>query len=166
MTVIEYERIFEESARRLVLIRPRVEELQVEIIFIWASLVKSNLLKRTSFTRPSRLQNSSSEPTPFYFWTGTYTAVPGKRAEVVSILSDFSSVVEQTEPDTLSYIVFLSTNDVDEDTIYLWEKYVNESGLRDVHMRSDAASKLKDQIGPLLNDRSMAGYHQIYFERS
>ena len=126
----------------------------------------SEFLAVAGFTRPIQFQNSGSEPTPFYFWIGTYTVVPGKRAEVVSILSDFASVIEQTEPETLSYTVYLSTNEGNEDTIYLWEQYSSEIGLRDVHMKSDAASKLKDHIGPLLTGRSMAGYRQVYFECS
>jgi quinol monooxygenase YgiN len=126
----------------------------------------SELLAVAGFTRPIPIQNSGSEPNPFYFWIGTYTVEPGKRAEVVSILSDFSSVIEQTEPETLSYIVYLSTNEGNEDTIYLWEQYSSEIGFRDVHMTSDAASKLKDQIGPFLTGRSMAGYRQVYFECS
>jgi quinol monooxygenase YgiN len=111
--------------------------------------------------RPIELQSSKSDASAFYFWTGTYTAAPRERDAIVSILSDFSSIVEKTEPETLSYVILIPTDEGDRDTIYLWEQYLNESGLKDVHAKSDAASKLKDQIGHLLSGRSMAGYRRI-----
>jgi quinol monooxygenase YgiN len=115
----------------------------------------------TGFTRPIELQSSKSDASAFYFWTGTYTAVPGERDAIISILSNFSSIVEKTESETLSYVILIPTDVGDQNTIYLWEQYSNESGLIDVHVKSDAASKLKDQIGHLLGGRSMAGYRRI-----
>jgi quinol monooxygenase YgiN len=111
--------------------------------------------------RPIELQSFKLDASTFYFWTGTYTAIPGERDAIVSILSNFSSIVERTEPETLSYVILIPTDEGDQDTVYLWEQYSNESGLRDVHVKSDAASKLKDQIGHLLSGRSMAGYRRI-----
>ena len=84
-----------------------------------------------------------------------------KRQEVVSALTDFAPQVERSEPDTWSYLVFESLDDGEDNTLYLWELYANERGLREVHVKSAAAANLKDQIGNLLTGRSLSGYHHI-----
>lgn len=96
-----------------------------------------------------------------YFWTGTYTAYPGKRNQVLQYLSAFADDIVNLEPDTLNYLVLVPDDESDEDTLYLWEQYSDESGLREVHVKSKAAAGLKDTIGPLLKNRVMAGFQEI-----
>jgi hypothetical protein len=80
---------------------------------------------------------------------------------VISALVDFAKQVEASEPDTWSYMVFTLLGDVNDDVLYLWELYANENGLREVHVKSSAAARLKDKIGHLLNGRSMDGSHRM-----
>ena len=105
------------------------------------------------------MHSSTGTISPF-IWSGTYTTQSGKRQEVVSALRDFAPQVERSEPDTWSYLVFESL-DAEDNTLYLWELYANEEGLREVHVKSGAAANLKDQIGNLLTGRSLSGYHHI-----
>jgi quinol monooxygenase YgiN len=86
---------------------------------------------------------------------------PGKRDEVISILQEFGETVRQTEPDTWTYLVLKPTGD--EDNLYLWERYANERALREVHVKSSTAGRLKDKLGHLLVGRSMGGYHEVSF---
>jgi quinol monooxygenase YgiN len=111
------------------------------------------------FVRPPNEQNGSLGPT--YIWSGTYTVAPGKRDQVISILQEFGESVRQTEPYTWTYLVLKPTGD--EDTLYLWERYANEGGLREVHVNSSAARGLKDKLGHLLVGRSMGRYHEMPF---
>ena len=96
-----------------------------------------------------------------YFWTGTYTARPGKRGQVLRHLAQFADEIVDMEPETLSYLVLVPRDERDQDTLYLWEEYTSEAALRDVHMKSKVAMGLKDAIGPLLEHREMAAFTEI-----
>lgn len=96
-----------------------------------------------------------------YIWAGTYTTKPGKRDEVITALKEFSPVVEDSEPETLSYVVLKALGDEYQDVVCLWERYTKESALRNIHAKSEEAAKLKDKISPLLADRSLNGYRQV-----
>jgi quinol monooxygenase YgiN len=111
------------------------------------------------FARTQPLPSDSSSSASRYFWTGTYTAHPGQRDQVLHYLTAFADEIVDSEPDTLNYIVLVPDDEEnDEDTLYLWEQYSDERALREVHVKSNAAAGLKDTIGPLLKDRSMAGF--------
>jgi len=40
----------------------------------------------------------------------------------------------------------------------MWELYVSEAGLKEVHAKSDAAAQLKVDISELLKNRYIQGY--------
>ena len=96
-----------------------------------------------------------------YFWTGTYTAHPGKRCQILHFLSAFADEIVNVESNTLNYLVLIPADEHDVDTLYLWERYSDEMALREVHGKSTAAQGLKYTIGPLLRDRAMAGFRAV-----
>ena len=126
----------------------------------------SALRKVTGFSRQMDTNCSNSATSSPFIWSGTYTIQSGKREDVVSALTDFAPQVGESEPDTWSYLVFESLDDGDENTLYLWELYANENGLREVHVKSDAAANLKAKIGHLLIGRSLCGYRRISTKNS
>jgi len=107
-------------------------------------------------------KQSPSQPTSAqYFWTGTYTAHPGKRFQVLHFLDSFADEIVNVESDTLNYLVLIPADESEMDTLYLWERYSDEMALREVHGKSTAAQGLKDTIGPLLRDRAMARFRAV-----
>ena len=109
----------------------------------------------------SQKQPSSQPTSAQYFWTGTYTAHPGKRCQVLHFLDAFADEIVNVESDTLNYLVLIPEDESEMDTLYLWERYADEMALREVHAQSTAAAGLKDTIGPLLRDRAMAGFRAV-----
>ena len=73
----------------------------------------------------------------------------------------FAPVVEETEPETLSYVVLKALDDEFQNVLCLWEKYANENALREVHAKSAGAAQLKDKISPILAGRSLGGYRDV-----
>jgi len=109
------------------------------------------------YKKPPSYQPTSGE----YFWTGTYTAHPGKRCQVIHFLDTFADEIVNVESNTLNYIVLIPDDESEMDTLYLWERYADEMALREVHAKSTAVQGLKDTIGPLLRDRAMAGFRAV-----
>ena len=109
----------------------------------------------------SQIQPSPQPTSAQYFWTGTYTAHPGKRFQVLHFLDAFADEIVKVESDTLNYLVLIPEDESEMDTLYLWERYADEMALREVHAQSTAAAGLKDTIGPLLRDRAMAGFRAV-----
>lgn len=107
-------------------------------------------------------ETAKTQLTPNCFiWSGTYTTHEGLRPTVVEKLNRFSDKIIGSEPNTLAYLVFEETEGRNSDTLYLWELYSNETGMREVHAKSSAAAQLKDDIGSLLSDRVLRGYHLL-----
>ena len=96
-----------------------------------------------------------------FIWSGTYTTHQGLRPTVVEKLNRFSDRIIGSEPNTLAYLVFEETEGRNPDTLYLWELYSDQTGLTEVHAKSSAAAQLKDDIGSLLSDRVLQGYHLL-----
>ena len=103
------------------------------------------------------VRDDEARMTPESFvWSGNYTTREGSRTTAIDKLSQFSTRIINSEPETLAYLVF--TNDSEPQNLYLWELYSNEAGLREVHAKSAAAEQLKEDIGGLLSHRDMRAY--------
>lgn len=85
--------------------------------------------------RPNESKRTSDQT--IYFTK--FTAVPGKRAELVNILLGSLPDLEKDEPGTLSMLIIEDVND--ENALYIFDRFADKKALEN-HANGNAAAKV------------------------
>lgn len=46
--------------------------------------------------------------------------------------------------------------------MYVWERYTDEKALREVHHKSEGYLRMRERMGPLIEERSIDGYYEVF----
>ena len=74
------------------------------------------------------------------------TTKPGERAGAVDVFDRYMDTIE-SEEGTLAYV--LATDAADEDVLWLYEEYADDSAL-EVHLGTEAYAAMRDEITPYM----------------
>jgi len=123
-----------------------------------ANLILEHVTPVAGFlVRPDAPNNGNSPPGAF-IWSGKFVTQPGQADAVIAALKTNIPYIEAQEPGTISFLVLKGEG---EQTVYVWERYVDERSLREVHHVSEGYLRMRERLGPLILERSISGYYEV-----
>eukprot|EP00026_Physarum_polycephalum_P017637 Phypoly_transcript_18930.p1 GENE.Phypoly_transcript_18930~~Phypoly_transcript_18930.p1 ORF type:complete len:198 (-),score=40.54 Phypoly_transcript_18930:14-607(-) len=94
-----------------------------------------------------------------YIWEVTFTALPGKRAELLEKVKALTSYSEENEPGTLTYVWLESLTDPNVLTIF--ERYKTKESLTHIHRGSEFFQEFMAIHPALVSNATRAAYVEL-----